>query len=72
MKRRIFKTSSASHCLSRNSAGGRSELGSCPAVTCAIPATSRVDHMRQNMGAAHGRLPDAALRARMIGHIESL
>jgi len=34
-----------------------------PAVTCAIPATSRVDHMRQNMGAAHGRLPDAALRA---------
>jgi aryl-alcohol dehydrogenase-like predicted oxidoreductase len=43
-----------------------------PAVTCAIPATSRVDHMRQNMGAAHGRLPDAALRARMIGYIESL
>jgi aryl-alcohol dehydrogenase-like predicted oxidoreductase len=43
-----------------------------PAVTCAIPATSRVDHMHQNMGAAHGRLPDAALRARMIGYIESL
>ena len=36
-----------------------------PAVTCAIPATSRVDHMRENMGALHGRLPDAALRRRM-------
>ena len=36
-----------------------------PAVTCAIPATSRVDHMRENMGALHGRLPDATMRARM-------
>lgn len=43
-----------------------------PAVTCAIPATSRVDHMRENMGALYGKLPDAALRARMIRHIESL
>ena len=43
-----------------------------PAVTCAIPATSRVDHMRENMGALSGRLPDAAPRARMIRHIESL
>ena len=43
-----------------------------PAVTCAIPATSRVEHMRENMGALNGRLPDAALRARMIRHIESL
>ena len=43
-----------------------------PAVTCAIPATSRVDHMGENMGALYGRLPDAALRARMIRHIESL
>lgn len=25
-----------------------------PAVTCAIPATSRVDHMLENMGAAYG------------------
>ncbi|MGH6920957.1 MAG: aldo/keto reductase, partial [Geminicoccaceae bacterium] len=30
-----------------------------PAVTCAIPATSRVDHMQENMGALYGRLPDA-------------
>ncbi len=43
-----------------------------PAVTCAIPATSRVEHMRENMGAAHGALPDAAMRARMIGYIEEV
>jgi diketogulonate reductase-like aldo/keto reductase len=36
-----------------------------PAVTCAIPATSRAAHLRDNMKAAHGRLPDAALRARI-------
>jgi len=34
-------------------------------VTCAIPATSRADHMLENMGALYGRLPDAALRKRM-------
>lgn len=43
-----------------------------PAVTCAIPATSRADHMQENMGACYGRLPDAALRARMIRYVESL
>ncbi len=43
-----------------------------PAVTCAIPATSRVDHMRENMGAASGSLPDAGLRARMIRYVEGL
>jgi diketogulonate reductase-like aldo/keto reductase len=42
------------------------------AVTCAIPATSRVDHMQENMGALYGRLPDQAMRARMIRHVESL
>ena len=36
-----------------------------PAITCAIPATSQVTHLRDNMQAAHGRLPDAALRARI-------
>lgn len=36
-----------------------------PAVTCAIPATTRVDHVRENLAAAGGRMPDAALRARM-------
>jgi diketogulonate reductase-like aldo/keto reductase len=43
-----------------------------PAVTCAIPATSRIDHMRENMGALYGRLPDAALRERMIRYVETL
>lgn len=43
-----------------------------PAVTCAIPATSRVDHMQENMGALYGRLPDAKTRRRMIGYVESL
>ncbi|MBW8315141.1 MAG: aldo/keto reductase [Hydrogenophaga sp.] len=43
-----------------------------PAVTCAIPATSQVAHLRQNMGAAHGRLPDATLRARMARDVAAL
>lgn len=43
-----------------------------PAVTCAIPATSQVAHVRQNMGAARGRLPDATLRARMAAHVAAL
>ncbi len=36
-----------------------------PAITCAIPATSRVAHLRDNMKAAYGRLPDGRLRARI-------
>jgi diketogulonate reductase-like aldo/keto reductase len=43
-----------------------------PAVTCAIPATSRVDHMRENMGALYGRLPDPDMRTRMAEHVEAL
>jgi diketogulonate reductase-like aldo/keto reductase len=43
-----------------------------PAVTCTIPATSRVDHMRENMGAATGTLPEPALRARMAGYVAGL
>ena len=43
-----------------------------PAVTCAIPATSQVAHVRQNMGAARGRLPDAALRSRMAADVAAL
>lgn len=43
-----------------------------PAVTCAIPATSRADHMAENMGALYGRLPDAELRRRMAAYVESL
>ena len=40
-----------------------------PAVTCAIPATSRVDHVRENMAAATGVLPDEALRVRMADYV---
>jgi diketogulonate reductase-like aldo/keto reductase len=43
-----------------------------PAVACAIPATSNPGHMTQNMGAGTGRMPDAAMRERMIRHMESL
>ena len=43
-----------------------------PAVTAATPATSRARHMIDNMGAAYGRLPDRAMRQRMIDHIQSL
>ena len=43
-----------------------------PAVTCAIPATSQVTHLRENMGAARGALPDEAMRARMIAYVEEI
>ncbi|MDZ7585506.1 MAG: aldo/keto reductase [Thiobacillus sp.] len=43
-----------------------------PAVTCAIPATTRIDHVRENMGAASGRLPDQAMRARMAAFVARL
>ena len=43
-----------------------------PAVTCAIPATTRVDHMRENMGTMGGSLPDPALRERMARHMLDL
>jgi len=39
------------------------------AVTCAIPATSQVSHVVQNMGAARGPMPDAALRARIAADV---
>ena len=43
-----------------------------PDVTCAIPATTNIDHLRENMGALHGRLPDPAMRREMAGYFESL
>jgi aryl-alcohol dehydrogenase-like predicted oxidoreductase len=36
------------------------------AVTCAIPGTSRPQHMADNARAGAGPYPDAALRRRMI------
>lgn len=43
-----------------------------PAVTCAIPATTQVEHMRENRGAGYGRLPDEETRQRMIRHFAAL
>jgi diketogulonate reductase-like aldo/keto reductase len=43
-----------------------------PSVTCAIPATTRVDHVRENIGAGYGVLPDAAMRRRIVEHVEAL
>jgi aryl-alcohol dehydrogenase-like predicted oxidoreductase len=37
-----------------------------PAVTCAIPGTSKVTHLVDNLGAAVGRLPDEKERKRML------
>jgi aryl-alcohol dehydrogenase-like predicted oxidoreductase len=36
-----------------------------PAITCAIPGTSKAEHLRDNMQAGIGRLPDESLRARI-------
>jgi aryl-alcohol dehydrogenase-like predicted oxidoreductase len=41
-----------------------------PAVTCPIPATSKPRHLLDNMRAGVGRLPDEAMRARMLAHLE--
>ncbi len=43
-----------------------------PAVTCAVPGTSKGDHLVDNLGAARGRLPDAAMRRRMESFIDGL
>lgn len=43
-----------------------------PAVTCAIPATRQVAHVRENLAAAADPLPDEAMRRRIVGAIEAL
>jgi diketogulonate reductase-like aldo/keto reductase len=43
-----------------------------PAVHCAIPASSKVTHTVQNMLAGTGRMPDAALRARIAKEFDAL
>ncbi len=40
-----------------------------PAVTCVIPATSKPEHLTDNMRAGTGPLPDAATRTRMAAHL---
>jgi aryl-alcohol dehydrogenase-like predicted oxidoreductase len=43
-----------------------------PAVTCAIPATSKVQHLIDNMQAGMGRLPAAEIRQRMAKYVADL
>jgi aryl-alcohol dehydrogenase-like predicted oxidoreductase len=43
-----------------------------PAVTCVIPGTRRTAHLKDNLRAGIGRLPDAAMRKRMVEHVERL
>ncbi len=43
-----------------------------PAVTCVIPATSNPKHLKDNMQAGTGSLPDARMRRRMVEHMKRL
>lgn len=43
-----------------------------PALTCAIPATSQLPHMEENMGACYGPLPDEKVRKQMISYLSRL
>jgi diketogulonate reductase-like aldo/keto reductase len=43
-----------------------------PAVTCAIPGTAKPEHMRDNIAAGAGTLPDDAARKKMLQYLESL
>lgn len=43
-----------------------------PAVTCAIPATTRPRHALENMAAAGGPMPDQAMRQRMAAYVAAL
>jgi diketogulonate reductase-like aldo/keto reductase len=43
-----------------------------PAVSCAIPATSKLEHMADNIGAGFGELPDESVRQRMAQYIDSV
>jgi aryl-alcohol dehydrogenase-like predicted oxidoreductase len=43
-----------------------------PAVTCAVPGTAQVKYVTDNLGAAQGRMPDAATRTRMEQFIDAL
>jgi aryl-alcohol dehydrogenase-like predicted oxidoreductase len=43
-----------------------------PAVTCVIPGTAKPHYATDNMGAAMGRLPDAAMRTKMEEFFDSL
>jgi diketogulonate reductase-like aldo/keto reductase len=40
-----------------------------PAITCAIPGTSKVEHVRDNLKAGEGTLPDERMRARIAAEV---
>jgi aryl-alcohol dehydrogenase-like predicted oxidoreductase len=41
-------------------------------VTTVIPGTEKVEFLTDNMGAARGRLPDAAMRRRIESYFDAL
>ncbi|WP_223787583.1 aldo/keto reductase [Marinicella meishanensis] len=43
-----------------------------PAVTCAIPATSQVQHMQENMQAMQGPIPDSTMRQAMLKYYQRI
>lgn len=43
-----------------------------PAVTCVIPATTRVDHVRENKRVVLAPMPDAAMRRDLAAHFADL
>jgi hypothetical protein len=43
-----------------------------PAVTCVTPATSQAKNMLDNIGGGIGRMPDEAMRKRMIAFVDAL
>lgn len=47
-------------------------VASHPAVTVVTPATSQAKNMLDNLGGGRGRLPDAAMRKRMIATVDAL
>ena len=42
-----------------------------PAITCAIPGTGKPEHMKDNLGAGAGPLPDAKARKRMTEYFDA-
>jgi aryl-alcohol dehydrogenase-like predicted oxidoreductase len=43
-----------------------------PAVTCAIPGSTRPVHVEDNLGAARGRLPDASMRQTIARYFDAI
>jgi aryl-alcohol dehydrogenase-like predicted oxidoreductase len=43
-----------------------------PTVTCAIPATNKLQHLEDNMQAGRGRLPDEKTRQRMVELVSTI